>query len=80
MTLSRAGAKNRQWIASTRTIRFRWEGYRLTGPRLLPIASAEILAALACYAPSVRFSLARAIECLPILRRASAQLADTLLA
>jgi DNA-binding IclR family transcriptional regulator len=41
-------------------------------------SSGEVLAALACHAPSARFSLAKAVECLPILRRASAQLADTL--
>lgn len=41
-------------------------------------ARGEVLAAIACHAPSVRFSLARAVECLPIFQRAAKSMAATL--
>jgi DNA-binding IclR family transcriptional regulator len=41
-------------------------------------ARGEVLAAIACHAPSVRFSLVRAVECLPIFQRAAKRMAETL--
>jgi len=38
----------------------------------------EVLAAIACHAPSVRFSLMRAVECLPIFLRAAKRMSETL--
>jgi DNA-binding IclR family transcriptional regulator len=37
-----------------------------------------VVAAIACHAPSVRFSLARAVECLATFRQAAARMAETL--
>lgn len=37
-----------------------------------------VVAAIACHAPSVRFSLARAVECLATFREAAARMAETL--
>ncbi|WP_374382441.1 IclR family transcriptional regulator [Dongia sp.] len=41
-------------------------------------AGGEVLAAIACHAPSARFSLMRAVECLPIFKEAAQALAETL--
>jgi len=41
-------------------------------------ANGVVVAAIACHAPSVRFSLARAVECLPAFRRAATRMAQTL--
>lgn len=38
----------------------------------------EVLAAIACHAPSARFSLGRAVECLPIFQQAAKRMAATL--
>ncbi len=41
-------------------------------------ARGSVLAAIACHAPSARFSLARAVECLSIFQHAAEQMAETL--